>query len=195
MNETELGTADRILLATLQLMQEKGFKSVSIKEIAQACQISEMTVFRHFETKKKILEEAVKRYSYIPSFKNLFDEEIVWELTIDLENIAHGYLDSMYRNKAVFLIAVQERTTMPELAELISYNTKELKTYIAQYFVNMQEQKKMVPSDSHLQAMIFLTMLYGYFSSTSLWGTQFIDEDRERFIRETISAFCKGWAL
>ncbi|AJY73515.1 TetR/AcrR family transcriptional regulator [Paenibacillus beijingensis] len=192
MEEAAAGTADRILLAALRLMQEKGFKSVTIKDIAQASQVSEMTVFRHFETKKGVLEAAVTKYSYIPSFKKLFDERIVWDLEQDLGLIAESYLDSMDHNQSIFLIAVQERTTMPELAGFISENTMQLKQLIAAYFIAMQDKKKMVHSDANVQAMTFLTTLYGYFSSTALWGTQFIRESKEQFIQQFIAAFCNG---
>ncbi|UUZ83734.1 TetR/AcrR family transcriptional regulator [Paenibacillus sp. P26] len=56
MQANDVGTADRILRATLQLMQERGFKSVTVKDIAQASEVSEMTVFRHFESKRGVLE-------------------------------------------------------------------------------------------------------------------------------------------
>ncbi len=192
MQDTEVGTADRILKSALQLMQEKGFRPVTIKDIAQASQVSEMTVFRHFESKKGVLEAAIHKYSYIPSFKNLFDSMILWDLKQDLEKIAHFYIDSMRQNQSIFLIAVQERTTMPELAGFISEHTNQLKEYITQYFTAMQEKNKMVRTDANVQAMNFLTMLYGYFSSTALWGTQFINESKELFISNFVTVFCNG---
>jgi TetR/AcrR family transcriptional repressor of mexJK operon len=190
MQKMEVGT--RILLAALQLMQDKGFKSVTIKDIAQASEVSEMTVFRHFETKKGVLEAAVKKYSFIPSFKKVFEEKIVWDLEQDLHLISKSYLDSMDNNLPIFLIAVQERKTMPDLVGFISKNTKELKAYIAKYFITMQEKKKMVESDAYAQAMTFMIMLYGYFSSTALWGNHYISESREEFIQNSVITFCNG---
>lgn len=192
MQATEAGTAERILLAALRLMREKGFKAVTIKDIAQASQVSEMTVFRHFETKKGVLEAAVAKYSYLPGFRKLFDEMMVWDLERDLERIAGAYLEAMHRNESIFLIAVQERTNMPELADFIAEQTGQLKAYIAAYFMAMQDRKKMAPADANMQAMAFLTMLYGYFSSTSLWGTRFIREPKEQFVPQLVANFCNG---
>ncbi len=53
MSKNKLSTSDRILQSALQLMKEKGFQPVTIKEIADAANVSEMTIFRHFETKKR----------------------------------------------------------------------------------------------------------------------------------------------
>ena len=41
-------TADRILDAAIGLMNTKGYNPVSVREIAKAVGLSEMTVFRHF---------------------------------------------------------------------------------------------------------------------------------------------------
>ncbi len=192
MEDIEFGTANRIMLIALRLMQERGFKSVSIKEIAQTAEVSQMTVFRHYETKISILEAAVKHYSYLPNFNKIFFDKILWDLELDLQLISQTYLESMERNMPIFLIAVQERITMPELANFILNYTKQLKEYIAKYFIIMQEKKKIIKNDPNDQALVFLTMLYGYFSSTALWDTLFVNESREQFIRTSVATFCNG---
>ncbi|MGG3573960.1 TetR/AcrR family transcriptional regulator [Bacillus gobiensis] len=192
MKAIEAGTAERIIQAALQLMQNKGFKAVTIKEIAQASQVSEMTVFRHFGTKKGVFEAAVKKYSYLPDFKNAFDEKILWDIEKDLYMIAQMYIELMIKNQPIFLIAVQERTTMPELADFVSKQTDRLKEYLTNYFLVMQDKKKMIKTNTETQAMVFLTMLYGFFSSKALWKDQFIKESKEEFLQHSVAAFSNG---
>ncbi|MZQ81200.1 TetR family transcriptional regulator [Paenibacillus sp. 5J-6] len=192
MHEKEIGTSDRILNAALQLMQAKGFKSVTIKDIAIASEVSEMTVFRHFETKKGVLEEAVKKYSYIPSFKIIFEQKVIYELEQDLKLIATSFLDLMENNAAIYLIAIQERITMPELINLIAENTKQLQRFLTDYFLAMQDLKKMVVRDASKQAIVFLTLYYGFFSSTALWHSRFIRDTKEEFIENSVKTFCDG---
>ncbi|WP_026581569.1 TetR/AcrR family transcriptional regulator [Bacillus sp. J33] len=192
MQEKKLNTADRILQSALQLMKDKGFNSVTIKEIADAANVSEMTVFRHFETKKGVLEAAIKKNAVIPSFKRNFEENIVWDLDQDLMLIAKLYLNLMESNKSICLIAVQERNTMPELVGLISDNTEQLKIFITEYFNEMQVKKKIVELDSYVQASTFLSMMFGFFISTALWETEFINVSRDDFITNSVKTFCNG---
>ncbi|MFH5183698.1 TetR/AcrR family transcriptional regulator [Paenibacillus sp. TAB 01] len=192
MLEKEKDTSDRILHAALQLMQAKGFKSVTIKDIAVASGVSEMTVFRHFETKRGVLEAAVNKYSYVPGFKKVFEQQVVYELEQDLKLIATSFLDLMENNRSIYLIAIQERTTMPELINLIAENTKQLKGLLTDYFLKMQDQYKMAVTDASKQAMVFLTMYYGYFSSTALWDGRFSSDSKEEFIDSSIKTFCDG---
>jgi len=185
-------TSDKILQAALALMQDKGFQAVSVKEIAQYAEVSEMTVFRHFKTKMGVFESAVEKFSYLPSFEEIFAKRIVWDLEADLTLIAKSYLDSMNRNKAIFLIAIQERSDFPELHQVIAKNTVKLKELIIAYFTSMQERNQMKETNVEIQAMIFLTTLYGYFSSTSLWKDHFLHEWEEPFFTHTIQLFCEA---
>lgn len=185
-------TSDKILQSALILMQVKGYQSVSIKEIAGHAKVSEMTVFRHFKTKMGVLKSAVERYSYIPCFEKIFEEKIVWDLEKDLKLIAESYLDLMHKNKSIFLIAIQERITLPELNQIITQNTKHLKGLLTSYFTTMQEKNKIKDLNTEEQAIIFLTTLYGYFSSTSLWEDHFLHEWKESFLVNTVNLFCKA---
>lgn len=185
-------TSDKILQAALTLMEDKGYQKVSIKEIAHQAEVSEMTIFRHFKTKMGVFESAVDKFSYIPSFKEIFEERIVWDLEKDLTLLATSYLQLMNKNKSIFLIAVQERSDFPELNQAIAKKTKELKDLIIDYFTSMQEKNRIKEIDIEAQAVIFLTTLYGYFSSTSLWKDHFLHEWEESFITNTIQLFCEA---
>ena len=192
MADKTIGTSERILLSALQLMQEKGFKSVTIKDIATVSEVSEMTVFRHFKTKMGVLEAAVNKYSYVPAFKKIFEEQLTWDLEKDLQEIAKLYLDLMVKNQAIYLISVQERTTIPELMELISDNAQQLRELLSKYFQKMQEKQEMVETAPELQALAFITMMYGYFSSTTLFGNQVIKVSADEFIKTGVTTFCNG---
>ncbi|MFC5588976.1 TetR/AcrR family transcriptional regulator [Sporosarcina soli] len=185
-------TSDKILQAALTLMQDKGYQSVTIKEIAQHADVSEMTVFRHFKTKMGVFESAVEKFSYIPRFEKIFAEYIVWDLETDLTLIAKSYFELMNKNKSIFLIAIQERSDFPELNQAIAKNTMKLKELIIAYFTSMQERNRMKETNVEAQAIIFLTTLYGYFSSTSLWKDHFLHEWEESFLSNTIHLFCEA---
>jgi len=192
MQEKKLSTADRILQSALQLMKNKGFNLVTIKEIADTANVSEMTVFRHFDTKKGVLEAAIEKNTVVPSFKQIFVKDIVWNLEKDLRLIAHLYLDLMESNESICLIAIQERFTMPEIIDLVSDNTENLKGFITKYFNMMQKKGKMIQSDSYALASIFLATLFSYFITSALWGGKFINISKEEFITNSVKTFCHG---
>jgi AcrR family transcriptional regulator len=185
-------TTNRILQAALLLMKDKGFKAVSIKEIAHKAEVSEMTIFRHFATKKQLLEAVIEAHSIIPSFQKVIEEQMKWDLESDLSLIANTYLKQMEANRAIFLIAIQERTTMPEISTTVSKYPKQLMNYLSDYFQIMNAKQKTAIADPELQAKSFLTFLFGYFTSLTFLGDQFNDEKRETFLAHCVHTYCHG---
>ncbi len=84
---------DLILKKAFGLFLQKGYKSVSIKDIENATELSKGAIYHHFESKEKILFEALDKYYFNALFfdKSLFNgltfrnqiEKLYW-IGIDL---------------------------------------------------------------------------------------------------------------
>lgn len=67
-----LSTKDRIIEATVELVNEKGYKGATTKEIAERAGVNEVTLFRHFGNKKGIVEAVIQKYGSIDLLENTF---------------------------------------------------------------------------------------------------------------------------
>ena len=133
-------TSDRLLYAAINLISEKGYKAVSTKEIAKEASVSEMTLFRHFGTKQGMLEAAIDRFYYSASMKEIFDNNIVWELEKDLLMISESYHRLMQKNKKVIHIAFKEGNSIEGLFNQINKHPRQLKELLINYFLEMKQQ-------------------------------------------------------
>ncbi|MFK5708283.1 TetR/AcrR family transcriptional regulator [Lysinibacillus boronitolerans] len=186
-------TKDKILAAATSLMTERGYSNVSVKDIALTAGVSEMTVFRHFETKMRILQAVLDRHSYIPYFEQLFAQDLSGNLVNDLQQIANAYLAFMEKNKAIFLITTQDRSILSGVMDLISDNqTKQLLKLLEGYFQAQIEQGKMKDIDTNGQATVFLTSLFGFFVSNALWDEHFLKKQKESFVHHLVATFVGG---
>ena len=59
-----VSTREKILAAATALIADKGFKETTTRDIAAASSVSEMSVFRHFGSKKAILLAIIQHYSF-----------------------------------------------------------------------------------------------------------------------------------
>lgn len=50
---------ERIINATLELLSEKGFSSVTIEAVARNAKVGKSTIYRHWKTKVELVEEAL----------------------------------------------------------------------------------------------------------------------------------------
>jgi TetR/AcrR family transcriptional regulator, mexJK operon transcriptional repressor len=192
MTEQVVNTADKILSVAIDLMSEKGFKAVSTKEIAKAASVSEMTVFRTFGTKKNILDEAVNKFSYSYPLTKLFQEQIKWDLAHDLYVISKAYYELMTRNEKVFLIALMERNTLPEMHEKLIHHPIKLKEMYVEYFKTMQQQGKVIKGNHEAQALLVMNVNFGRFVSDIISGGAVKQLPFDDFITSTVDILARG---
>jgi AcrR family transcriptional regulator len=162
-----MSTDEKILKVAIDLIAKKGFKGATTKQIAEAAGVSEMTVFRHFENKQKILEAAVDRYYYSFQMKELFEKKLVWDLEKDLLMITNTYHKLMKKNKNVIKIAIQEGNQVKGLLEQVNKHPRQLKEQLIKYFQEMYERGQIIETDFEQTAMNLLYTSYGLFISRS----------------------------
>ncbi|WP_416151843.1 TetR/AcrR family transcriptional regulator [Salipaludibacillus sp. HK11] len=195
MKTNALSTEDIILETAIDLMEKKGFKAVTTKEIALKSGFSEMTLFRHFGTKHNILERAVETHSYLIDMKTILFDKVEYDLKNDLTRVSKTYHRYNQHNNKMVLLSFQERNTHPFIGERLSENPKRLKMYLIEYFKIMQKKGKMIQVDPEVHAMNFLWMNLGYFMSFQLGGRKVVELPLDQFIEESVDLFVRGLIL
>ncbi|MFD0713289.1 TetR/AcrR family transcriptional regulator [Paenibacillus sp. GCM10027626] len=181
-------TADKILSATIDLMSEKGYKAVTVKEIAAAASVSEMTVFRTFGSKKAILDAVIDTYLFSAPIEQTIQNNITYELEADLMMISELYHNVLKKNKKLFLISVMERKTMPEMHLNLHQNASKFFEVVTEYMRMMQEKGKVRPGDPKTQALTLMRFNYGRYVSSILLEENAIAED----LQEVVAIIAKG---
>lgn len=183
-------TDEKILKVAIDMIASKGFKGATTKQIAEKAAVSEMTLFRHFPNKKKILEAAIDRYYYSFQMKELFEHKLIWNLEKDLLMIAETYHTIMKKNKNVIKIAIQEGHNVPGLLEQVNKHPRQLKDLIVKYLQEMNQRGLITASDYELTAMNFLYMSYGLFISRSFVSGETITSlSEEDVIKGSVQVF------
>lgn len=191
MSDDALTTPDRIILAASKLFQEKGFHPVSMKNIACQANVSEMTVFRHFSSKKQVLEAVIKKMAYVPSLREIFEDKICWDLETDLLLICETYQKVMIDNRLAFLITLQEEKTIPEVSKFIRQGPPQFKSFLKNYFCTMQAKEKIVKSDSEALALAFMAINFGYFFF-KVCGYEMVSISDKQYIETAVRLFSTG---
>ncbi|CDQ39166.1 TetR/AcrR family transcriptional regulator [Virgibacillus salexigens] len=185
-------TSDKIMNVAIDLMADRGYNGVSTEEIATKAGFSEKTLFRHFKSKQNLLETAFQRYHYAGRMKDLFDENIKWDLHADLLMISQTYHRIMYQNRKMIQISARGHKDLPGFQEATHKHPQQLKEFLTEYFREMCEKGKVIKTDPKRQAVAFLYMNYG-----AAMGR--INKDPilevipiETFIEESVSIFTRG---
>lgn len=128
-------TKQAILEASLQVFSNKGYSVATTQEISKKAGVSEMTLFRKFETKKNLFLEAVE-YGLGISFGKEEYIDIKTPLRDFLRNIIHQKLMMISNNIHIVRMLIRESllNTLPEdfeVTKLISSQViSQIKTYV-----------------------------------------------------------------
>lgn len=135
MKKDDLGTEEKILNASIELFNEKGFDRTKTSEIAKNAGIAEGTIFRYFKTKKDILMAIVtkamhffsEKFVIVPLSKILHsgkpEEEILFDLLKDRYEIITKNFSII---KVVGTEALTKEKIREKLVEHISIRTLEI---------------------------------------------------------------------
>lgn len=190
---SDLSTSDKLLSAAIDLMAEKGYHATTTKEIAAAAGVNEVTLFRHFGSKQKLLEAAFDRYHYGDEMTKLFKEKLEGELHPDLLLISRTYHTIMTRNRKMIMIGIREAGSIPCVDEQASRHPQKLKQLLTEYFTAMQQVGKIREDvNPELQALSFMWMNYGAFVTGMSTGGVQQGISMDEFIEESVLTFVRA---
>lgn len=185
-------TSDKIMLAAIDLMAERGYNGVTTQEIAEKSGFSEKTLFRHFKSKQNLLESAFNRYHYAEKMKTVFETEIQWELHSDLLVIARSYHNIMYRNRKLIMIASKDGGQLPGFHERTHKHPQQLKVLLTDYFQRMKDMGKIISTDPEMRALTFIYMNFGAAVGRMQDDPMLQNIDFDRFIEDEIQLFSRA---
>ena len=187
-------TKEKILDAGLSLFSKKGYIGATTKEIAKKAGVAELTLFRHFSSKERLFEEAIKRRSFLPTLKGLLPELKGLEYTDALIEIANRYLERLSERRDLIKIMHSEIHLYPsKVREIQQKFVGEIVGTLASYFRGLQERRILKDFDPELGARAFLSMFFAYFTSQEFMGDKkqrFSDKDE--VVGEFVKIFVSG---
>ncbi len=129
-------TEDKILDATIKLLDKVGWKGATTKRIAAEAGVNEVTLFRKFQNKELLLKAAKKRNA------NKFLEELESLFNIDDSGDIENYLITIWENASKIIakrinlirISMEEVRGIPIEEKVLPKISKMIIDHLASYF-------------------------------------------------------------
>lgn len=164
-------TEERILDAALKVFASEGYAGTTTRKIAQEANVTEMTLFRKFQTKENLLKKVLKKNTET-YFKpdSLFPIDKDADLDTSLQSLGHNIAQAMKnkigddKQRMFSLMLLEEGRKRPEIAEALSSLGQMFLKRLSEYFEIQIKNGKMRNINPQTAALTFLS----YFSYTSL---------------------------
>jgi AcrR family transcriptional regulator len=155
----------------LDLFAEKGYASVSTREIAQKSGVTEMTLFRKFQTKKQLIGRILKE-CWAPLDSSAFDAIDVGNPKEALKRCSALLYDSFRSQKKIAnVLSNSPEIRSPEFMDIVGFRTQgfvhEIQKFLERLIVQVERTsgrlKKVQRKDSSLMAIHFVAHIMGLF--------------------------------
>ena len=151
-------THTKIIEAAKTLFSTKGYAATTTKDISNYAGISEVTLFRHFESKRNLFQCALTNTFGSEMLLTFFDKELKYDLDEDLKRLAK-YLYQLYETNGPMIKMLMKDKEHNELHEIIKPQIEsKFKAYHEEYFIKMHKLGKI--SDDPIKCSKF------FFSNT-----------------------------
>ena len=154
-SESKQKTRELILAKTALLLHNKGFLKVSSKEIARECNLSQGSIFLHFETKENLLNTILS--SNITKFEIELKKNCIPNYSKEL--FLKNYIDVLIQNESFLSRAYKD---LPYLPDALSKSLNGLETTTKNlFFDNLRKnpEKKLSIVDSFISIDAFFAQI------------------------------------
>ncbi len=144
-------TRQRIISAALQLFGQAGYAEATTRRIAKAAGINEVTLFRHFGSKKGLLMACLEAFN-AGGFAARFEAELTGSYPDDILHMAHLQMQDTAANFEVLRLLLCDARHIPELREALMAGGRGNLARLGRYF-QRQIDAGIVRSDLPAEAL------------------------------------------
>jgi AcrR family transcriptional regulator len=155
-------TKDKILDATIKLLDKDGLKGATTKKIALEAGVNEITLFRKFHNKEQLLKAAKKRSA------NKFLEELNLLFKINDSGDIKSYLTTIWKNSSKMIdkrinlirISMEEVRGIPFEEKVLPKISKIIIEQLVNYFQKKIDQQLIRDIDPEVAALNIFSIVF-----------------------------------
>lgn len=186
-------TEQKIVDATIFLLDKKGMNGTTTKKIAKKAEVSEVTVFRKFKSKDNLLKIAKIYYSdyFLEKISDIFTNYEDTDLESLLKNTWWKLVNFLDNNMDIIKIALDELMSSPEEEKMFSkFSDEVLKnlTNIFQEQIDKGKIRKINPSAAALTVFSVIVEGIIFWKFESKVST----DDTNKYLDDFLDIFING---
>lgn len=186
------GTRQRIIQAAAEIISQRGYARGTTHAIAEAAGVNEVTIFRHFGSKKNLFMTIIDQYG-VPALAPSLEAQFSGELRQDLLLIGNTLMRIMLESRANIRLLLCESIHFPEMRNIMVKNPRQLRLMLSRYFQHQIEQGHLRNLHPESLARVFSGMFFSYaITNTILNETQELEMSSEQLAAQFVDIFLNG---
>ncbi|MBN1666639.1 MAG: TetR/AcrR family transcriptional regulator [Anaerolineales bacterium] len=186
-------TRQRILRAAADLFAELGYARTTTRAIAEAAGVNEVTLFRHFGSKNKLLSEMISQHSALPNLSAVIENQLSGDYQQDLILLANIFYRAITERKEALRLMLCEAGELPELREVLVQAPNQLRTGLQRYFQRQIKAGLIPKQHPEVLAQAFMGMFFSYGIAREMLDSKIAPGvSQEKIIIQFVDIFVNG---
>lgn len=186
-------TADRILNATIKILDKEGWEGATTKRIAAEAGVNEVTLFRKFKTKQLLLEAAKNRCAteFLEELELILKINEKLDIQANMENIWKNSSKMIDKRTNLIRISMEEVRGVPFEERVLPKISKIVLDNLSNYFKKQIKKGKIRNIDPDVAALNIFSIVFQMNIMWKIYGQSPPVED-ERCMENFLDIFMKG---
>ncbi len=186
---------EQILKEATRLFSHFGYDKVTIKQLAEACGITEPALYRHYASKDAIYDEVLDSLKDLQNHEELF-KALQQETELDrlLKGLASHLLGFFKTNRELYRLMLFSTLREHRKARQVFREVRSpYVDFLIEQLNRMYEAGKIVEKNNEITARCFVGMVFDCAMGASLWrGYQGRTYKPEEVIENNVPIFIRG---
>ncbi|MFW9802517.1 MAG: TetR/AcrR family transcriptional regulator [Candidatus Thorarchaeota archaeon] len=184
---------ERVLEAAKNLFVQHGYKAATTKRIAENAGVNEVTLFRKYKTKDRLMETVIANTeaNALASLEPIFDLDKDSFVQNALRAFGHNLIKFTRKEQDLMILQYAEGLRLPSVAESLSSVPQRILKNLTKYFEEQIRKGTVRKIDPKAAALILLSYISFSRMAELLFGEKFID-DHEKAFDDFLDVFTGG---
>lgn len=181
---------DRIIKAAKELFEKKGFAAATTKDIADLAGVSEVTLFRRFENKRRLFEETLHSCIHPYRIDEYLENEAAYDLEVDLKKIAYDMMEAYRQNAPTLRMIMRDKIRNSTHEVNFKKSEHHSEQTLVKYFETMKKNGE-TDADPVMATKFYISNIVGYLMKDIMSG-QKSDENYFAWMLERVIGVLKA---
>jgi AcrR family transcriptional regulator len=185
---------DRIIQSAARVFAETGYRGATTRRIAQAADVNEVTLFRHFGSKDELIREAIGHAGRQGDFARLPEDPV--DPAAELTEWCRRHLRHLYGVRAMIRTCMGESEEHPEIVTCATERPMRVKVQLRDYLLRLRARGLAASDfDPEVAAAVLMAAVFTDAMSRDLMPESYeygLDEAAERYVAFFLRAIARS---
>ena len=186
-------TRERIIEAAVKVFGGRGYAGATTRAIAAEAGVNEVTLFRHFGSKKNLFREMIDYYYDSSGLKTMNPERLSGDCRQVLTGLGTRIFSILSERREIYRLLLSEVEQQSEVRDAMIQFPRQLRHLLAQYFRIQMKQGNLRHLNPEVMAQAFMSMFMAFVLYETIFAEPPVaDIAAEDIVTQFVDIFMEG---